>query len=119
METKNKITDDVVIAKNPKPLGIVNGEIIFNEWLIPKDIWNKNYGFKVDNVQKEYKKIKTINAIKITDDVLLKLGSKNGLTARIKVNFSENGMVVYKGGLLTDQGYGIAPQELKDTYNLI
>ena len=41
-----------------------------------KDIWNKNYGFKVDNVQKEYKKIKTINAIKITDDVLLKLGSK-------------------------------------------
>lgn len=60
----------------------------------------------------------SIKALEIDDSVLSILGSKDGKTAKIAVDWSEEGMTVYKGGVLTDQGYGIAPDELAATYQM-
>lgn len=114
-ETRNKITENVVIARNPKPI-ISN---IYNEWLVPKDIWKKNYGVDAVKEFKEYQKLGTIKAIEITSDILNELGSIDGLTAKIEVSWNANGMKVFKGGFLTDQGYAISPKELESTYSIL
>lgn len=114
-ETKNEITDDVVIARNPEAIA----PNVYNEWLVPKETWKKNYGTDAVEDMKEYQKLGTIKAIEITPEILKELGSVNGLTAKIDVSWSDDGMEVFKGGVLTDQGYGIAPAELKSTYQVV
>lgn len=115
-ETRNKLNDDVVIARNPEPIGEKNGKTIYNEWLVPKETWLKNYGENPTEEFKPYKKKGNIQALEIDQEVLDILGSVDGKTAKIAVDWSDDGMTVYKGGVITDQGYGIAPDELKSTY---
>ncbi|MGR5145271.1 hypothetical protein ACQKP8_01830 [Photobacterium alginatilyticum] len=113
LETENELSDAVVIARNPDP---VSGAV-FNEWLVPKDKWETTYGKLPEFTEFEpFKRIKTIRAIPITDEVLTMLGSENGDTAVIAVEWNDKGMTVYKGGYLADGGYGIAPEEMAKTY---
>ncbi|MGF1724837.1 hypothetical protein [Photobacterium nomapromontoriensis] len=116
LETENIVTDQVVIARNPEP---VSGAV-YNEWLVPKDKWQATYGeVPMFDTFMPFKRIKTIKAIPITDDVLTLLGSKNGETAVIAVDWNTKGMTVYKDGFLADGGYGIAPDEMQKTYELV
>lgn len=113
LETENKVSDIVVIARNPEP---VSGAV-FNEWLVPKDKWETTYGELPQFTEfAPFKRIKTIKAIPITDEVLALLGSEDGETAVIAVEWNEQGMTVYKDGYLADGGYGIAPEEMAKTY---
>ncbi|WP_117232586.1 hypothetical protein [Vibrio maerlii] len=115
LETENTMTNDVVIASMPKP---IVGEI-YNQWLVPQDVWVNTYGELPTSTEfKPFKRIKTIKAIKIDEDMLELMGSENGKSAIIKVSWDENGMKVYKDGYLADYEYGIAPQEMKENYEL-
>ncbi|NRF25322.1 hypothetical protein HRJ45_10915 [Vibrio coralliilyticus] len=115
LETRNVMTDSVVIASMPEP---IVGEV-YNQWLVPKGTWQKTYGKLPTSTEfKPFKRIKTIKAIKIDDDMLKLLGSEDGKTAIIKVSWDEQGMKVYKDGYLADYEYGIAPQEMQENYEL-
>lgn len=115
-ETENTITNVVVIARHPEP---VSGAV-YNEWLVPMETWLETYGALPQSAEFEsFKRVKTIKAIPITDAVLAQLGSQDGETAQIAVDWNAQGMTVYKGGYLTDGGYGIAPQEMKQTYERV
>lgn len=115
LETRNVMTDSVVIASMPEP---IVGEV-YNQWLVPKDTWQKTYGNLPTSTEfKPFKRIKTIKAIKIDDEMLKLLGSEDGKTAIIKVSWDEQGMKVYKDGYLADYEYGIAPQEMQENYEL-
>ena len=115
LETRNVMTDSVVIASMSEP---IVGEV-YNQWLVPKDTWQKTYGNLPTSTEfKPFKRIKTIKAIKIDDELLKLLGSEDGKTAIIKVSWDEQGMKVYKDGYLADYEYGIAPQEMQENYEL-
>lgn len=116
VETRNLVTGDVVIASKEEP--IVEG--IFNQWLVPKTKWVETYGeLPVSTDFESFKRIKTIKAIKIDEEMLKLMGSEDGLTATIKVGWSDDGMKVYKDGYLANYEYGIAPEEMKATYELV
>ena len=108
------LTSDHVIARNPHCLGEIDGVEVYNEWAMEKETWMKNYEVEPTTEFAEYKK-----AAPITDETLQLLDSEDGETAIIEVSWNETGMVVYKGGVLTDQGYGIAPNELRETYEVV
>ena len=115
LETRNVMTDSVVIASMSEP---IVGEV-YNPWLVPKVTWLKTYGNLPTSTEfKPFKRIKTIKAIKIDDELLKLLGSEDGKTAIIKVSWDEQGMKVYKDGYLADYEYGIAPQEMQENYEL-
>ncbi|KJG11476.1 hypothetical protein C0W96_11510 [Photobacterium kishitanii] len=115
LETQNIITDDIVIASMPKPI-IDN---VYNQWLVPKKSWLKTYGALPQSTEfKPFNRIKSIKAIKITEEMLTLLGSKDGKSATIKVSWNTNGMKVYKDGYLANYEYGIAPQEMAKSYQL-
>lgn len=112
-ETSNKITDQVVVARMAQP---ITGNI-YNEWLVPKDVWSQTYGaLPTTHTFKGYYRSKPVSAIEITDRVLKLLGSKDGKTALISIPWDDRGMKVYKGGLLAENEYGIAPEERKQNY---
>ncbi|WP_434362629.1 hypothetical protein NF212_19945 [Parasalinivibrio latis] len=116
LETTNVVTEDVVIARNPKP---VVGHI-YNQWLVPFSKWKEIYGKLPSSSDfKPYQRLKTIKAIKIDDQILTLLGSKDGKTARIKVSWNPDGMIVYKGGYLANGEYGIAPEEMLASYEKV
>ncbi|KLV05557.1 hypothetical protein ABT56_11365 [Photobacterium aquae] len=116
LETENTITETVVIARNPLP---VSGAV-FNEWLVPQDKWVETYGeLPSFNTFMPFKRLKMIKAIPITEDVLTLLGSTDGETAVIAVDWNKEGMTVYKDGYLADGGYGIAPDEMQKTYERV
>lgn len=113
LETENVVSREDVIARNPEP---VSGAV-FNEWLVPKEQWQAIYGVLPDSVRFiPFKRIRTIRAIPITDEILSLLGSKDGETAVIAVEGNEQGMTVYKNGYLAEGGYGITPEEMVRTY---
>ncbi|MGF1699483.1 hypothetical protein L4D09_04080 [Photobacterium makurazakiensis] len=116
IETKNIVTEQIVIARNPEP---VSGAV-YNEWLVPQEQWALTYG-EVPMFDRfmPFQRVKSIKAILITDEILALLGSEDGNTAVIDVEWTEQGMTVYKDGYLVDAGYGIAPDEMKKTYKLI
>lgn len=116
LETENVVSEGIVIARNPEP---VIGAV-YNEWLVPQDIWTKNYGeLPLFDSFMPFKRVKTIKAIPITEEVLNWLGSQDGSTAIIAVDWNEQGMTVYKNGYLSDGGYGIAPDEMEKTYERV
>lgn len=116
LETQNTVTDDVVIARNPLP--VVGA--VYNEWLVPKETWQSTYGeLPMFDTFMPFKRVKSIKAIPITEDILSLLGSLDGETAVIDVDWNDAGMKVYKDGYLTDGGYGIAPEEMQNTYEKI
>lgn len=115
VETNNTMVKDVVIASMPKP---IVGDV-YNQWLVPQDVWKGTYGKLPTSTEfKPFKRIKTIKAIKIDEDMLKLMGSTDGQTAIIKVSWDENGMKVYKDGFLANYEYGIAPEEMKANYEL-
>jgi len=115
LETNNVMTDTIVVASMPTP---IVGEI-YNQWLVPKETWAKTYGELPTSTEfKPFKRIKTIKAVKIDDEMLNLMGSEDGKTAIIKVSWDVNGMKVYKDGYLADYEYGIAPEEMAQNYEL-
>ena len=116
LETENTISKEVVIARAPVP---VSGAV-YNEWLVPKTTWMETYGeLPMFDTFMPFKRVKTIKAIPITPGVLTLLGSQDGETAVIAVSWNEQGMKVYKDGYLTDAGYGIAPAEMQNSYEVV
>jgi hypothetical protein len=114
-ETRNELKEGLVIARNPMPLK----EGVFNEWLVPLKTWIESYGESPTKEFKKYKKKEIITGIIITPEILNILNSTDDLTAKIEVSWSDEGMFVYKDGILTNKGYGIAPEELKLTYEVL
>ncbi|AJR06556.1 hypothetical protein C9J03_20695 [Photobacterium gaetbulicola] len=116
LETENTVTQEVVIARNPSP--VVGA--VYNEWLVPKATWLDTYGeLPLFDTFMPFKRAKSIKAIPITEEVLSLLGSLDGETAVIAVDWNDAGMKVYRDGYLTDGGYGIAPEEMQSTYEQI
>jgi hypothetical protein len=144
-ETGYVISEDVVIARNPEPLdSIIVGEHMFehsenryNEWLVPKETWIKNYGKLPEKkelpknyfgnsiwVDSKYyepmKKIASIKALEVNDEIykeletVLKKDKNNYLI--MPVSWSPDGMRFGKGDFITDKGYTINGSEMKKTY---
>lgn len=120
-ESSNTVSSDVVIARNPNPIGEVNGEPVYNEWLVPKATAIKNYGQPVvDSLGDEFgffKKQATVKAIELTDDVMASLGAK-GDTLEIAVSWSPEPMMAKVGDYLTSGGYSISKHDMAD-YELV
>lgn len=118
IEKSNLITNNVVIASNVEPVQVTeSGEKIINSWLVQKNAWIKNYGKLPDSEEnKPYQKIATMKAITITPEVLSLLGSKDGKSAKIHIDYDNGEMEVFLGGKLSDQGYGITKEEFSKTY---
>lgn len=118
IEKSNLITNNVVIASNVEPVTVSeSGEKIVNSWLVQKNAWIKNYGKLPDSEEnKPYQKIATMKAITITPEVLYQLGSKDGKSAKIHIDYDNGEMEVFLGGKLSDQGYGITKEEFSKTY---
>ncbi|WP_216638573.1 hypothetical protein [Endozoicomonas arenosclerae] len=115
-ETKNRITDKIVIARMPEP---IVGET-YNEWLIPKSVWQETYGKLPESHEfTDSYRSAPIEAIKVTHEVLELLESNDQQTALIAVSWDPAGMKVYKDGLLAENEYGIAPEEMKENYRKV
>lgn len=115
LETNNIMTDDVVVASMHTPIV----DEVYNQWLIPTDVWVDTYGDLPTSTEFEsFKRITTIKAVKIDEQMLELLGSTDEKTAVIKVSWDDKGMKVYKDGYLADYEYGIAPKEMHENYEL-
>lgn len=152
LESTNTITKDIVIARNPEALYseiVVNDmfehrQTIFNEWLVPKDTWVKNYGRipeskeafnHFENFSQEFvdegmvqpssifepmQKIAKIQAIEITEEIYKKLQKildtdKEGLLL-LEVEWSKEPMRFGVNDYITNQGYAINAGEMEKTY---
>ncbi|PSW20817.1 hypothetical protein C9I98_08240 [Photobacterium sanctipauli] len=116
VETENVVNEQVIIARNPEPIS----GAVYNEWLVPRDKWESTYGeLPMFDRFMPFKRVSTIKAIPITEDLLTLLGSQDGETALIAVEWNDQGMKVYKDGYLVESGYGIAPDEMGKTYELV
>lgn len=119
-EAKDTITPEVVIARNPGPIGSdAAGQPIFNEWLIPRETVARNYGQAVlDGLTHEFcahRKIDTVRAIELDEQVLSTLGVKGDQLA-IDVWWSPEPMVARRGDFLTDDGESISAHDMARTY---
>lgn len=113
-ETRNIVSHDKVIARNYAP--IIPGK--YNEYLLSKDEWVNKYGELPLSAEafSSHRRETVIKCILIDDEILRLIGSEDGESARIHVDWSDYGMRVYKGGFLTDTGYGISKQEMESSY---
>ena len=119
VESKNTVSEDVVVARNPGVIGQIDGKDVYNEWLVPKATAIKNYGDSVvagltDEVT-YHKKQATIKAVELTSDIMEKLGVK-GDVLNIKVSWSPEPMVAHVGDFITNGGYSVSQKDMKDTY---
>lgn len=117
-ESLSVVTSNNVIARNLQPIGKDSqGNDMYNEWPISKEVVIKNYGQAVlDNLTEEYsnhKKIQTIKAITLTPEVMDILGV-NGDTLDIKVSWSDTPMKAKLGDCLTSGGYSISKHDMLD-----
>lgn len=53
-------------------------------------------------------------AVELKDNLMQKLGCKDGEPLQIKVSWSTEPMTAHKGDFITDQGYSIAAHNMKD-----
>jgi hypothetical protein len=118
VESTNLFTEDKVVARNQNPIGFNNNKDIFNEWLIPLDVFIKNYGpeaYKELSCNKftPLKKIAKVKAIEITQKVLDDLNIKEDFIP-IKVSWSTEPMIAKLGDYLTNEGYSISKDNMKD-----
>lgn len=153
-EATNIISEDVVIARNPEELysyitgGYINEhrETYYNEWLVPKETWIKNYGRLPESKEafdhyKEFssefvaagmaqpnsifepmKKIAKIQAIEVTDEIykeLQKTLKQEGNFLLLPVEWSKEPMKFEKGDFITNQGYSINRAEMEKTYEKV
>lgn len=118
-EFKSTITGDVVIARNSRTvLGQINGKPLYNKWLIARDIVEKNYGNDVlSDLGFEFterQKKSSVRAIEITEELLEIFGIEKDQPLEIKVPWDSQPMTAHQGDFLTDQGYSISAQNMKD-----
>lgn len=112
------ISDKIILARNLHPIcENYNDKILYNEWTIPIETAITNYGQDViDNLTFEYtnhKKVATLKGIELTQDIIDILGG-NGNTLEIKVSWSDEPMIAILGDTLTDGGYSISKNDMKD-----
>lgn len=118
IESSTKVGHSV-IARNPEIIGRNdNAEDVYNEWVIPYEIAVKNYGQEViDSLNSDsfslHKKKATVKAIELTQDIMYLLGTSGDLLD-IQVSWSPNPMKAKVGDYLTDQGYSISRENMKD-----
>ena len=123
VETVNTIKCGTVIARNPKEIGVIEGEKLFNEWLIPIDTVEKNYGkAAVDSLTdrfQPFKKVATVKAIKLSKALFEELGgcSDSGVL-KIAVSWGSGEMDAVIGDILTDAGYSVAEHHFEEGYEI-
>ena len=136
-----------MIARNPESIDsrivgnhmFEHSENTYNEWLVPKETWIKNYGklpeakelpkdFLVNSVTpgngyfEPMQKIALIKALKVDDKLYEHLSSileKRDGKLVMPVSWDDNGMLFEQGDYITNQGYTINAIELKKTYKNI
>ena len=117
-ESSNTVGENIV-ARNSSVLGKdEKGNDVYNEWLVPVETANKNYGVEViSNLSSEdftaHKKKATLKAIELTTEVMKKLGV-DGDKLEIKVSWSPEPMIAHVGDFLADGGYSISKSDMKD-----
>ena len=117
-ESSNTVGANIV-ARNSTVLGKDEEQRdIYNEWLIPVETANKNYGVEViNNLSSEsftaHKKQATLKAVELTPEVMKSLGLE-GNKLEIKVSWSPEPMIAYVGDYLADVGYSISKEDMKD-----
>lgn len=116
-ESSVKILESHIIARNPATIGEIDGQPIFNEWVISPDVVIKNYGRVVfDNLKdtfQAHRKQALLKAIPFTPDIGKELGVE-GTQLPIKVTWSDEPMIAEIGDYLTDQGYSVAAENMTD-----
>ena len=68
IEDKTIIESDLIIARHEEPIGEINEIPVYKEWLIPYDMWMRDYGIKPTEEFKPYNQ-KIINVVEITDEL--------------------------------------------------
>ena len=115
-ETTNRVAEDHIVVRKPEP--VIPG--IYNEWLVKRVEWLEIYGaLPTGHEFSSFNRKAAIEAILIDDEVLQLLGSEDGETAMIHVDWNPEGMRVFRSGYLTRKGYGIAPEEMEATYEQV
>lgn len=118
-ESKNTVTGNDVIGRNPDPIGTGPNGPIYNEWLIPRDVAVKNYGAEaIESLTGEFsnhRKSSLIRATKLTQATLDELGV-SGDILEITVDWSPEPMKAKLGDYLTDGGYSISAHDMATTY---
>lgn len=122
-EASSEITPGAVIARNDGVIGELDGEPVYNEWVIPAETAVKNYGSEViDSLSTSefsaHKKKATIQAVELTSEVMDMLG-QSGDELAIKVSWSDEPMMAKVGDYLSNQGYSISKTDMAKTYELV
>lgn len=117
-ESSNTVGENI-IARNITVLGKdEKGNDIYNEWLVPVETANKNYGKEVIDVLSSeeftaHKKKATLKAIELIPKIMKILGVE-GSKLEIKVSWSPEPMIAHVGDFLADGGYSISKTDMKD-----
>lgn len=122
-EAESEITPGSVIARNDGIIGEIDGQPIYNEWVIPAETAEKNYGSEaIDSLSTSdfspHKKKATIQAVELTSELMDMLGQK-GEELPIKVSWSDKPMIAKVGDYLSDQGYSISKTDMQKTYEVV
>lgn len=122
-EANSEITPGAVIARNDGVIGELDGEPVYNEWVIPEETAIKNYGSEViDSLSTSefsaHKKKATIQAVELTSEVMDMLG-QSGDELAIKVSWSDEPMIAKVGDYLSNQGYSISKTDMAKTYEAV
>lgn len=111
-----------VIARNPEPIGELNGQIVYNEWPITLETAIKNYGQDViDSLTDEFsfhQKIATIKAIELTPEVMTVLGV-TGDILYIPVGKEKEPRMAKVGDYITNAGYSVSAHDMASTYEKV
>lgn len=115
IESSSPVNQDSIIAKNPNQFFDSAGKIFYNIWPINIEVVKKNYGEIEDDLTFEFQpfqKIKSLKAVQIDDNIISILGCNDKI--EIDVSWSDKPMIAIKGDYLTDGGYSISAENMKD-----
>lgn len=119
LEASNVVEADKIVARNPDSVGLLDGQQVYNEWLIDRKTAIKNYGQEViDGLGQTFtthKRAGTIQAVQITPETLRALGVE-GDTLEIAVDWSPEPMQAKVGDWLTNGGYSVSASDFRKTY---
>lgn len=116
-EAESQIQESSVCARNEEVIGYDEaGEKIFNEWVMPESVVERNYGLaELKELGPEYagfKKKTKVLAAPLTQEILSLLNIQ-GEVLHIKVNWAHEPMVARLGDYLTSEGYSISEHDMK------
>jgi hypothetical protein len=114
-KSSSTITNDSIIARNQKSIGLIDNQEIYNEWPISLATVKKNYGEDIiDELTvnfQPFQKIATVKAVKLTRKLLDVLNVKED-HLEITVDWSNEPMIAEIGDYLTDQNYSISANDM-------